>query len=424
VASATRFQGWLERLVDRHGSDLLLVAGAPPAVRVRGRVSPLPDEDVLDGAAIESAVLPALSRLAQQRYREQRIADASLQVSGLGRFRVNLHRERGRAAAAIRSLPSRPPRLADLNLPPSVEHLTRLPRGLVLIGGPTGAGKSTTLAAIVDEINRRDHRHIVAIEDPIEFEHLHHRSVVEQVEIGDDAPDFPTALRAALRQAPDVIVVGEMRDTETMQIAVAAAETGHLVLSTVHSPDVTSTIARVADSFPPERQNTIRQGLSVALAAVLTQMLLPRVGGGLVPAAELLMVCARTRSSICTRRSRSRAVTDRSRSRTAWRTSCGRGWSIATRRLSAHSIATNSTRRCGRERRCRTRSRCPQSRTPGGQAPRCHLGRSLVADVMPRGPSPAETPLTPAARRDPPRERRCEPSRCSRPAPRRPPSSP
>jgi twitching motility protein PilT len=290
VASATRFQGWLERLVDRHGSDLLLVAGAPPAVRVRGRVSPLPDEDVLDGAAIESAVLPALSRLAQQRYREQRIADASLQVSGLGRFRVNLHRERGRAAAAIRSLPSRPPRLADLNLPPSVEHLTRLPRGLVLIGGPTGAGKSTTLAAIVDEINRRDHRHIVAIEDPIEFEHLHHRSVVEQVEIGDDAPDFPTALRAALRQAPDVIVVGEMRDTETMQIAVAAAETGHLVLSTVHSPDVTSTIARVADSFPPERQNTIRQGLSVALAAVLTQMLLPRVGGGLVPAAELLMV--------------------------------------------------------------------------------------------------------------------------------------
>jgi twitching motility protein PilT len=171
-----------------------------------------------------------------------------------------------------------------------VEQLTHLPRGLVLIGGPTGSGKSTTLAAIIEEINRRDHRHVVSIEDPIEFEHPHQRSIVEQVEIGDDATDFPTALRAALRQAPDIIVVGEMRDIETMQIAVAAAETGHLVLSTVHSPDVTATIARVADSFPEERQNTVRQGLSVGLAAVLTQMLLPRVGGGVVPAAEMLLL--------------------------------------------------------------------------------------------------------------------------------------
>jgi twitching motility protein PilT len=184
----------------------------------------------------------------------------------------------------------RVPRLATLGLPPSVALLTQLPRGLVLLGGPTGSGKTTTLAAIVEEINRRDARHIVTIEDPIEYEHVHHAGVVEQVEIGVDAPDFPTALRASLRQAPDVIVVGEMRDPETMRIALSAAETGHLVLSTVHTTDAASTVARIADSFPDERQNTIRQELSMALAAVMTQTLLAKTGGGLVPAAELLMV--------------------------------------------------------------------------------------------------------------------------------------
>ncbi|NUR55994.1 MAG: Flp pilus assembly complex ATPase component TadA, partial [Acidobacteria bacterium] len=162
--------------------------------------------------------------------------------------------------------------------------------GLVLIGGPTGSGKTTTLAALVNEINRRDQRHIVTIEDPIEYEHAHLGSIVEQVEIGVDAPDFPTALRAALRQAPDVLVVGEMRDPETMRIALAAAETGHLVFSTVHTTDAASTVARIADSFPSERQNTIRQELSMALAAVMTQTLVPRVGGGLAPAVELLMI--------------------------------------------------------------------------------------------------------------------------------------
>jgi twitching motility protein PilT len=159
----------------------------------------------------------------------------------------------------------------------------------VLIGGPTGSGKSTTVAALVDAINRRDARHIVTIEDPIEYEHPHHRSVVEQVEIGTDAPDFPTALRSAVRQSPDVIVVGEMRDPETMRIALAAGETGHLVLSTLHASDVTSTVSRICDAFPAERQPTIRQELSMALAAVMTQVLLPRVRGGRVPAVELLM---------------------------------------------------------------------------------------------------------------------------------------
>jgi twitching motility protein PilT len=286
---AIRLISWLEQVRVREGVDLLLVAGAAPSVRVDGRLQPL-EGAPLDGLEIEDAVLPALPPHAQRRYREAGIADASFRLAGLGRFRVNLHRERGRAAAAIRALPADPPALESLNLPAAVEQLTRLPRGLVLVGGPTGSGKTTTLAAIVDAINRRDARHIVTIEDPIEYEHRHHAAIVEQVEVGVDAPDFPTALRAAVRQAPDVIVVGEMRDPETMRTAVAAAETGHLVFSTVHTPDVASTIARVADSFPPERQNTIRQELSLALAAVLTQTMLPRSGGGIVPACELLMV--------------------------------------------------------------------------------------------------------------------------------------
>ena len=290
ASDSGRLEGWLARLVAARGSDLLLVAGAAPAIRVDGEIRPLPQEPVLDGDDIEHAVLSVLKPSAQRRFRRTRVADASLALSGLGRFRVNVHQERGRAAAAIRALPARPPRLAELGLPAGVERLSRLPRGLVLIGGPTGSGKSTTLAAIVDEINRRDARHIVTIEDPIEFEHAHRRSVVEQVEIGVDAPDFPGALRATLRQAPDVIVVGEMRDLETIQIAVSAAETGHLVFSTVHTSDVTSAVARLADSFPNERQNSIRQDLSIALAAVLTQMLLPKTGGGRAVAAELLVL--------------------------------------------------------------------------------------------------------------------------------------
>ena len=284
-----RLERWLRLLAERGGSDLPLVAGAPPSIRVDGRVHPLA-EGPLDGVDIEDAVLPALPPHARRIFRDAHIVDASFRVSGVGRFRINLHRERGRSAAAVRLLPTRVPRLATLGLPPSVEFLAQLPRGLVLIGGPTGSGKTTTLAALVDDINRREARHIVTIEDPVEYEHLHHGCVIEQVEIGVDAPDFPTALRAAVRQAPDVIVVGEMRDPETMRIALAAAETGHLVLSTLHTTDVGSTVSRIADSFPSERQNTIRQELAMALAAVMTQTLLPRVGGGVVPAAELLIV--------------------------------------------------------------------------------------------------------------------------------------
>jgi twitching motility protein PilT len=287
--TVSQLDRWLGTLVARSGSDLLLVPGTPACLIVEGEVHAL-DRRLLDGAEIEAAILPALTPHALQVYRKARIADSSYRVEGTGRFRINLHSERGHPAAAVRALPSRVPLLTDLHLPPSVHALSRLARGLVLIGGPAGSGKSTTVAALINEINRTERRHVVIIEDPMEYEHVHERSIVEQVEVGTDVPDFPTAVRSALRQAPDVIVIGEMRDAETMRTAVAAAETGHLVLSTIHTTDVATTISRISDSFPAESQNTIRQELAMALAAVLTQVLLRSKKGGRFPAAELLMV--------------------------------------------------------------------------------------------------------------------------------------
>lgn len=289
LRTSPKLNHWLERLVAEAGSDLLLVAEAAAAIRVEGKLQAI-DKEPLTGQEIEAALLPALSPHALEGYARTQIADSSYRVAGLGRFRINFHHERGRAAAAVRALPSRVPALPDLHLPAAVAGLAQLQRGLVIVGGATGSGKTTTLAALVHEINRLESRHVVTIEDPIEYEHTHIRSLIEQVEIGADAPDFPTALRAALRQAPDVIVVGEMRDPETARIALSAAETGHLVFTTLHTTDAASTISRIADSFPQERQHSIRAEMAMALAAMLTQTLLPRRSGGRIPAAELLMV--------------------------------------------------------------------------------------------------------------------------------------
>ncbi len=279
----------LRLMADREASDLLLLAGETPTLRVHGQITRV-QGDPLDGDDIESLVMSQLPPHAQRQFRETGIADASVRLAGVGRFRVNLHRERSRAAAAIRMLPRVVPQLAALDLPPGVEALTRLTQGLVLVGGATGSGKTTTLAAIVDEINRRDAKHIITIEDPIEFEHTNQRSVIQHIEVGVDAPDFPSALRSALRQSPDVLVVGEMRDPETMKIALAAGETGHVVYSTLHTTDMASTIARLVDSFPAERQATVRQEIAAALSAVYVQTLIPRIEGGRVPAGQLLLV--------------------------------------------------------------------------------------------------------------------------------------
>ncbi|HWJ48214.1 MAG TPA: PilT/PilU family type 4a pilus ATPase [Candidatus Udaeobacter sp.] len=280
---------WLGELVLRNGSDLLLVPNAPASIRLEGVLSSIEDK-TLTGDEIEAAVFPAMAAHAREEYQQCGIADSSYRLEGVGRFRINLHRERGRAAATVRALPSKVPALSELRLPPGVGAIAGLQRGLVIIGGATGSGKTTTLAALVNEINQRDARHIVTIEDPIEYEHAHNKSVIEQVEIGVDAPDFPTALRSAMRQAPDVIVVGEMRDSETARIALSAAETGHLVFTTLHTTDAASTVSRIADSFPQERQHTVRAEMAMALAAMLTQTLIPKRNGGRVPAAELLVV--------------------------------------------------------------------------------------------------------------------------------------
>ena len=290
-------ESWLERVRDADGSDLLLVAGAPPVIRAHGRLirisaEPLASEDVAN------SVLPVVAPRLQNRFRAGEAVDLAFKLPGLGRFRMNLHRERGHAAAAIRALPTRIPSLADLHFSHDIGLLAGLPRGLVLIGGPTGSGKTTTMASLVAEINGREARHIITVEDPIEYEHPHGLSLIEQVEIGIDAPDFPAALRAAVRQAPDVIVVGEMRDPETMRIALSAAETGHLVFATVHTTDVAAAISRITDGFPTERQNAVRQELAMALAAVLTQTLMPARGGGVIPVAELLIVSYGARQHI------------------------------------------------------------------------------------------------------------------------------
>ena len=297
VARGTGLEALLRLMAERQASDLLLVAGEPPVFRVHGVVHRA-DAALLDGDEIQELVAPMLPAHAHRAFRESGIADASIRLPEVGRFRVNLHFERGRAAAVVRMLPSVVPRLASLNLPAGTESLSRLASGLVLIGGATGSGKTTTMAALVEEINRSDAKHIITIEAPIEFEHTNQRSIIQQVEIGIDAPDFPTALRSALRQAPDVIVIGEMRDTETMRIALAAGETGHLVFSTLHTTDMPSTIARLTDSFPDERQPTVRQEIAAALSAVYVQTLLPRIGGGRVPAAQALMVGYGTRQHI------------------------------------------------------------------------------------------------------------------------------
>jgi twitching motility protein PilT len=287
--SSAPLDRWLTRMAERGASDLVLLAGEPPAFRIHGAIE-RSDAPALDGDDVEALVLPVLSPQAAHGYRERGTIDVSHRLAAVGRFRVNLHRERGRAGAVIRMLPGRVPRLAALGLPPATESLARIAHGLVIVGGATGSGKTTTVAALVEEINHGAARHIITIEDPIEYEHTNRRSLIQQVEIGVDAPDFPTALRSALRQAPDVIVIGEMRDPETMHIALAAGETGHLVLTTLHTNDVPSTIARVTDSFPAERQPTIRQEIAAALSAVYVQTLLPRREGGRVAAAELLIV--------------------------------------------------------------------------------------------------------------------------------------
>ena len=298
---APRLAALLAETVRRGGTDLLLVPGSAPVLRLHGALEPVPSVEGGPFGPSEAFELlaPSLSAERRRRYATDGAVDLSLRLGTLGRFRVNLHRTRRGSAAAIRVLPKRIPPLAELGLPESLYDLTKAARGLVLVTGATGSGKTTTLAALVDRINRTQSRHVVTIEDPVEYEHAHGTSVVEQVEVGADAPSFAAALVAALRQDPDVILVGEMRDLETTRAALTAAETGHLVLATLHTNDVPQTVNRITDIFPAEQQGTVRQQLSLALSAVLCQQLVPRADGkGRVVATELMLATDAVRAHV------------------------------------------------------------------------------------------------------------------------------
>lgn len=288
----------LSAAVQRSASDMLLVAGSPVVLRINGALTPGVGR-VLSDADLRSMLLPALSNEQQKELQLRRTIDFSFVRRSIGRFRANFHYQRGTLAAAIRVLPEQIPSLEALHLPSALAQLAERKQGLVLLTGPTGCGKSSTLAALLELVNTRRRDHIITIEDPIEFEHPNRTSVVEQIELGQDTPSFAEAVRASMRQVPNVILIGEMRDAETMAAALTAAETGHLVLSSLHTNDAAQTVLRILDIFPSGYQSQIRQQLSLALLAVISQRLVPAANGaGRLPAIEIMLATSGIRNLI------------------------------------------------------------------------------------------------------------------------------
>jgi twitching motility protein PilT len=280
----------LERVATEDASDLHITAGSPPLLRMRGRLTPLEEFEAFSPEETRDLLYRVLSTDQQKRLEIDRQIDFSYAVPGVARFRVNVYFQRDTLAAAFRLVPRLIKSAAELGLPEVLLELAREPRGLVLVTGPTGSGKSTTLATMIDSINESRPMHIVTIEDPIEFLHQHKTSVVNQREVGADAKGFAEALRGALRQDPDVILVGEMRDLETISTALTAAETGHLVLATLHTQSAPSTIDRIIDVFPAAQQGQVRMQLAASLQGIVTQTLLPSADGRKrVPALEVLL---------------------------------------------------------------------------------------------------------------------------------------
>jgi twitching motility protein PilT len=294
----------LLEVVDRRASDLHLTAGAPPMVRVRGRLTPMEGYPALTPTDTREIVYSILSQGQRQTFENNWQIDFAYQIPGAARFRVNAYFQRSAVGAAFRLIPFEITPLEQLGLPPIVADFATKPRGLVLVTGPTGSGKSTTLASLIDVINSTREEHIMTIEDPIEFLHQHKKCIVNQRELGSDATSFGDALKAALRQDPDVILVGEMRDLETIGTAITAAETGHLVFATLHTQDTPQTIDRIIDVFSAEQQGQVRAQLSVALQGIMTQTLLPTAdGAGRCVAAEVLIPTPAVRNLIRERKS-------------------------------------------------------------------------------------------------------------------------
>ncbi len=289
VAGAPTIQDFLRLVTEKGGTDLHLTADSPPVMRVNGVLSPLPFPP-LSSNDTKSLCYSVITESQRLRFEEERELDFSFGIRGMSRFRGNLFLQRGAVAAAFRCVPYSARPLAELGLPHVVGELTKLPRGLVLVTGPTGSGKSTTLAAMIDKINRERHEHIVTLEDPIEFVHQHRGCIVNQREVYADTLSFSDALKHVLRQDPDVVLIGEMRDLETASSALTVAETGHLVLSTLHTNSAVQTINRIIDIFPEQQQPQVRAQLSLILQAVISQQLIPRLDGkGRVLAVEVMI---------------------------------------------------------------------------------------------------------------------------------------
>ena len=280
----------LEKMIGIGASDLHLRVDTPPQIRLHGKMQPLEGYPILTPSDTKRLASEFLTEAQKKQFEEKLELDFSIGVEGLSRFRVNIFNQKGTVGAVMRAIPHEIRSFEDLGLPPVVSDLCRKPRGLILVTGPTGSGKSTTLAAMVDKINIARHEHILTIEDPIEFVHTHKNCVVTQREIGGDTFGFAESLRSALRQDPDIVLVGEMRDVETIEMALRVAETGHLTLATLHTNTAASTINRIIDVFPAAQQAQIRTQLSLVLEGIMCQALLPRAGGnGRCMALEILV---------------------------------------------------------------------------------------------------------------------------------------
>lgn len=293
-----RIEILLEEVVKRKASDLHLQVGLPPMLRVDGKLVPVNGADILTDEAVETLVFAILDEDQKQILLKDKEFDFSFAFGDLGRFRVNAFHERGNLAAALRLIPNEILTIEQLGLPPIIDKFANYPRGLVLVTGPTGSGKSTTLAAMIHKINMERSEHIITIEDPIEYTHRSKKSVIVQREVHYDTYSFSAALRSSLREDPDVVLIGEMRDLETIAAAITIAETGHLVFATLHTNSAAQSIDRMIDVFPPHQQPQIRSQLANILMAICSQRLVPAIGGGRLAAAEILVATPAVRNII------------------------------------------------------------------------------------------------------------------------------
>lgn len=298
MAGIPRIEVLLEEVVKRRASDLHLQVGLPPMLRVDGALIAVGGSDALNDEAVETLIFAILDEDQKQILLKDKEFDFSFAFGDMGRFRVNAFHERGNLAAALRLINNEVPTVEQLGLPAIVNKFADYPRGLVLVTGPTGSGKSTTLAAMIHKINNERAAHIITIEDPIEYTHRSHKSVIVQREVHYDTYSFSAALRSALREDPDVVLVGEMRDLETIASAITIAETGHLVFATLHTNSAAQSIDRMIDVFPPHQQPQIRAQLSNILAAIVSQRLVPAIGGGRIAAAEIMVATPAVRNII------------------------------------------------------------------------------------------------------------------------------